>query len=147
MRPFTRVVFDRRLRTPHTARLLDTVDQGPVIIMATESAVANKPDLAARLRSKGARLEVLRDDDAEMEESLKRLGSLDITSLSSKGVRKFIVPSGRRDSSTGFSDSWRPLTWGPDGVSWLGLSFADLQDTRVEQLGPGRPDGGVCSVD
>ena len=136
VRPFTRVVFDRRLRTPHTARLLDTVDQGPVIIMATESAVANKPDLAARLRSKGARLEVLRDDDAEMEESLKRLGSLDITSLIIEGgaeVHRAVWQAGLVDRVQRFV---APVDLGPDGVSWLGLSFADLQDTRVEQLGP-----------
>lgn len=43
-RPLTRVVFDRRLRTIPSARLLTTVDSGPVIILTSKSAVADGPD-------------------------------------------------------------------------------------------------------
>ena len=135
-RPFTRVVFDRRLRTPHTARLLETVDEGPVVIMTTESAVASKPGLAAGLRSKGAQLEVLRDAAAEIEESLKRLGSLEITSLIVEGgtaVHRAVWHAGLVDRVQRFV---APVELGPDGVPWLGLSLADLQDKRVERLGP-----------
>ena len=39
VRPLTRVVLDRRLRTPASARLLSTLDAGPVIIMTTAQAL------------------------------------------------------------------------------------------------------------
>src|SRR5438067_3945356 len=35
-RPLTRVIFDRRLRTPPAARVLSTLDAGPVIIVSTK---------------------------------------------------------------------------------------------------------------
>src|SRR5205823_1981189 len=50
-RPLTRVVFDRRLRTPPSARVLSTLGAGPVIIVSTERACAGAPDRAAGLRS------------------------------------------------------------------------------------------------
>src|SRR5205085_265754 len=46
-RPLVRVIFDRRLRTPPAARVLSTVDAGPVIIVtsprAAERAELRKP--------------------------------------------------------------------------------------------------------
>src|SRR5262249_2775877 len=44
-RPLTRVIFDRRLRTPPSARVLSTLDAGPVII------VTNGAGARADLRS------------------------------------------------------------------------------------------------
>ena len=39
-RPLTRVVFDRRLRTPPDARLFSTLSAGPVIILTSAEALA-----------------------------------------------------------------------------------------------------------
>src|SRR3954469_18422446 len=39
-RPLTRVIFDRRLRTPAQARVLSTPEAGPVIIVTTAGAAA-----------------------------------------------------------------------------------------------------------
>src|SRR5258708_1850847 len=50
-RPLTRVVFDRRLRTPPSAHLFSTLDAGPVIIVSTERACAGAPDRMAGLRA------------------------------------------------------------------------------------------------
>lgn len=40
-RPLARVIFDRRLRTPPTARVFGTLSSGPVIIMTSSSAYAS----------------------------------------------------------------------------------------------------------
>jgi diaminohydroxyphosphoribosylaminopyrimidine deaminase/5-amino-6-(5-phosphoribosylamino)uracil reductase len=55
-RPLARVVFDRRLRTPPSARLFSTLDAGPVIIMTTTDAVGQHPERAAALTAAGASL-------------------------------------------------------------------------------------------
>ncbi len=48
-RPLTRVIFDRRLRTPSTARLMTTYEAGPVVVMTTAEAIASHEDAARRL--------------------------------------------------------------------------------------------------
>src|SRR5581483_7775091 len=59
-RPLVRVVFDRRLRTPPTARLLSTVDAGPVIIVTSPRA-AERADLRRPLEARGAQVEAAAD--------------------------------------------------------------------------------------
>ena len=60
-RPLTRVIFDRRLRTPPKARVLSTRDAGPVIIVTTADA-AGRGDLRRPLEDRGAEIEVAADD-------------------------------------------------------------------------------------
>ena len=55
-RPLVRVVFDRRLRTPPTARVFTTRGQGPVWILTTTTARAANPAAAAALRDAGAQI-------------------------------------------------------------------------------------------
>ena len=47
-RPLTRVIFDRRLRTPPSARVFSTLDAGPVIIVTA-------PDAGSAARADGVR--------------------------------------------------------------------------------------------
>src|SRR4029453_9710345 len=58
-RPLVRVVFDRRLRTPPAARMLSTLDAGPVIIMTTASSRDDRRANAEALTAAGARIEYL----------------------------------------------------------------------------------------
>jgi diaminohydroxyphosphoribosylaminopyrimidine deaminase / 5-amino-6-(5-phosphoribosylamino)uracil reductase len=53
-RPLTRIIFDSRLRTPPTARILTTLDAGPVIIMSSEQSAAQHPDRVRALEQLGA---------------------------------------------------------------------------------------------
>jgi len=53
-RPLTRVVFDRRLRTPTCARIFSTLAAGPVIILTTPEAVARNRGQAEALETAGA---------------------------------------------------------------------------------------------
>lgn len=83
-RPLTRVIFDSRLRTPPQARLLSTLDAGPVIIMGTTSAANAAPDAVRRLEGAGARLELF--DAAEpLSARLERLLARGVTSVVVEG--------------------------------------------------------------
>ncbi len=42
-RPLTRVIYDRRLRTPPAARLFSTLSEGPVIIMTEPARSCRRP--------------------------------------------------------------------------------------------------------
>src|SRR4051812_1415819 len=55
--PFTRVVFDRSLRTPPKAQVLSTRAAGPVIIVTTAEAAA-PADVRQRLEERGAEIVV-----------------------------------------------------------------------------------------
>ena len=86
-RPLTRIIFDRRLRTPPTARVLSTGVSGPVIIATTASAVRQNASRAALLTAAGARLEGI-EDDAEarfLDAALTRLTASEVTSLVVEG--------------------------------------------------------------
>lgn len=86
-RPFTRVIFDRRLRTPPTARVLSTTAAGPIIIMTTASAVRQEAARAASLAAAGARLEAIEEATEEgfLAGALTRLTGLEVTSLVVEG--------------------------------------------------------------
>ena len=58
-RPFVRVIFDTRMRTPPAARVLTTLGQGPVVVVTTDAAAAARPARAAALEAAGATLERL----------------------------------------------------------------------------------------
>ena len=55
-RALTRIVFDRRLRTPISARVLSTLAAGPVIIISTSVVCADKRAEVAALTAAGARV-------------------------------------------------------------------------------------------
>lgn len=59
-RPLTRVIFDRSLRTPLTARVLSTQAAGPVIIVTTAAGAARAEQRTA-LEDRGAVVEIARD--------------------------------------------------------------------------------------
>ena len=87
-RPLIRVVFDRRLRTPPTARLLSTRAAGPVIIVTSRSAVQNQQARADALAGAGARVEPIDGDPDSavfLQEALRRLLTLDCMSLIVEG--------------------------------------------------------------
>lgn len=79
-RPLTRVVFDRRLRTPPTARLLATIAEGPVVIVTTADAIASPAGLA--LCDAGARLVPC---DGSVADGLRQLAALDVLALLVEG--------------------------------------------------------------
>ncbi|MCA1563615.1 MAG: bifunctional diaminohydroxyphosphoribosylaminopyrimidine deaminase/5-amino-6-(5-phosphoribosylamino)uracil reductase RibD, partial [Acidobacteria bacterium] len=82
-RPLTRVIFDTRLRTPPSARLLSTLAAGPVIIMSTRAAIGMAQERADALIAAGAIIAPL--DSPELTDALERLAARGIASLLVEG--------------------------------------------------------------
>jgi diaminohydroxyphosphoribosylaminopyrimidine deaminase/5-amino-6-(5-phosphoribosylamino)uracil reductase len=134
-RPLARVIFDRRLRTPPTARVLSTPGAGPVIIVTTAASAA-RADLRGPLEARGAQIEVA---DGTLRAALERLARRQIESLLLEGGAA--VHAAAWDE--GLVDYVRlyvtPHVLGDTGVPLLpdrAFSSADLHDRRIVPLGP-----------
>ncbi len=79
--PFTRVIFDRQLRTPPAAQVLSTQPAGPVMIVTTAEAAAQTAVRDA-LERRGARIVTA---DGSIGAGLRRLPTLGITSVLLEG--------------------------------------------------------------
>jgi diaminohydroxyphosphoribosylaminopyrimidine deaminase / 5-amino-6-(5-phosphoribosylamino)uracil reductase len=135
-RPLTRVIFDRRLRTPPRARVLSTREAGPVIIMTAAPAAA-RAELRRPLEQRGARIEVA--GDSTLRAALEHLGTLGLSVLLLEGGAGLHAAAW----DGGLADYVRlyvaPHALGPEGVALLeGRPFrsATLFDRRVQPLGP-----------
>jgi diaminohydroxyphosphoribosylaminopyrimidine deaminase / 5-amino-6-(5-phosphoribosylamino)uracil reductase len=135
-RPLTRVIFDRRLRTPPTARVLSTPAAGPVIIVTTARA-ASRADLRGALEQRGAQIEIAAGDT--FRAALERLAGRQIESLLLEGggaVHAAAWDEGLVDYARIYVT---PHLLGPGGVPLLpdrNFSTADLRERRVVPLGP-----------
>jgi diaminohydroxyphosphoribosylaminopyrimidine deaminase/5-amino-6-(5-phosphoribosylamino)uracil reductase len=134
--PLTRVIFDRRLRTPPAARVLSTGEAGPVIIV-TEAAAAARADLRSALEARGAEIEIARD--GSFAAALERLAARQIGSLLLEGGAALHASAW----DAGLVDYVRlyitPQVIGAGGLRLLnGRSFSSsaLLERRVEPLGP-----------
>ena len=134
--PLIRVIFDRRLRTPLSARVLSTRDAGPVMIV-TEAAAAARADVRQPLEDRGAEIEVARD--GSFGAALERLAARHVGSLVLEGGAA--VHASAWDE--GLVDYVRlyvtPHIIGPDGLKLLDgrrFSSAALVEQHVEALGP-----------
>ena len=136
-RPLTRVIFDRRLRTPLDARLLHTLDAGPVIVVTSADVMNSEPDRAKRLRDAGVTL--LPIAHGGMTAALRELAAFEIQSVLLEGGAT--VHAAAWDSEVvDFVQMYvAPSPLGPAGVPLLDgrrFSSAALYNRRVELLGP-----------
>ena len=135
-RPLTRVVFDRRLQTPATARVLSTLDAGPVIIVTSARAQAGAPDRARALAAAGATLLPLPGDD--LPTALRALKDAGVTSLlleGGAGLHRAALETGVADAVHIYIT---PATLGPGGVDWIGggrIAWESLHDRHAAWLG------------
>jgi diaminohydroxyphosphoribosylaminopyrimidine deaminase/5-amino-6-(5-phosphoribosylamino)uracil reductase len=135
-RPLTRVVFDRRLRTPAHAAVLSTRSLGPVIIITSEAAAGN-PALREPLEARGA--EVVAAQGQTFRAALDALAERQVESLLLEGGAAIHAAAW----DEGVVDFVRlyvtPRVIGAGGVPFLpGRSFAslDLIERHTEPLGP-----------
>jgi diaminohydroxyphosphoribosylaminopyrimidine deaminase / 5-amino-6-(5-phosphoribosylamino)uracil reductase len=139
-RPLVRVVFDRRLRMPTRARLLSTLQHGPVIVV-TSAAVADSAR-ARELAVAGADIDAIQDSVDEpsrfLQDALKQLGA--------RGVNSVLVEGGPKLHQAFWDASLvdrvelfiTPSRLGADGVDWIQLpdgSLASLSKLRATPLG------------
>jgi diaminohydroxyphosphoribosylaminopyrimidine deaminase/5-amino-6-(5-phosphoribosylamino)uracil reductase len=135
-RPLTRVVFDRRLRTPAEAAILSTLSAGPVIIM-TSAESAGREDLRRPLEAAGA--EVDASEGTTFRAALERLAARGVESLLLEGGAEVHAAAWDEDLVDLVSIYVCPQTIGPGGVPFLGgrpFDTARLYERREEQLGP-----------
>ena len=136
-RPLTRVILDRRLRTPPGARLFSTLSAGPVIILTTPEAMAARCSERTALEKAGA--SVVAPEKPGIREALRAISALDIQSVLLEGgaeVHKAAWDEGVVDYVQLYIS---PLALGPAGVPLLGgrpWSLSSLIDVKVELLGP-----------
>src|SRR5688572_21167747 len=136
-RPLTRVVFDRRLRTPPGARLFSTLDAGPIVIATSDAAVGRAPQQADALRQAGA--VVLGAGDGTVQAALRALVERGVHSLlleGGTGIHTAAWDAGVVDYVQVYV---APTSLGAAGVpmvSAAGFSLDALEDRHIEQLGP-----------
>lgn len=141
-RPLARVVFDRSLRMPPSARLLSTLDAGPVIVITTTPRTETAHRNWAALTSAGVRLQAVEAPSAEAfaAEGLAWLVSCEINSVVLEGgpaLHRSAWAAGVVDRVQVFETA-REL--GPGGVPWMVDTFSALEpalrDVRTMALGP-----------
>jgi diaminohydroxyphosphoribosylaminopyrimidine deaminase/5-amino-6-(5-phosphoribosylamino)uracil reductase len=132
-RPLTRVVFDRRLRTPADARLLSTHEAGPVIIVTTAAA---RSDVKRRLEARGAQIEVAADES--FRAALDRLGAREIGSLLLEGGAAMHGAAWDERLVDFVRLYVTPIALGSKGLPFLqhrAFTTSGLLERRVEALG------------
>ena len=136
-RPLTRVVFDRRLRTPPSASLFATLAAGPVIVLTAERAVDQHSDRAQRLADAGAEVEVV-PAGRTMRDGLARLAGREITSLVLEGGRRLHEAAWRSRVVDHVQIYVAPRTLGARAVPWLDRRelFGTLERRRMRACGP-----------
>jgi len=135
-RPLTRVIFDRRLRTPADAAVLSTRSLGPVIIITSDTAAGNRA-LREPLEARGAEVEAAAN--GTLRAALDRLAERQVESLLLEGGAALHAAAW----DEGVVDFVRlyvtPTVLGSGGVPFLperAFASSNLIDRRVEPLGP-----------
>jgi diaminohydroxyphosphoribosylaminopyrimidine deaminase/5-amino-6-(5-phosphoribosylamino)uracil reductase len=151
-RPFVRVIFDRRLRTPPTARVLSTLGCGPVIIETSAEAEAAVPARTAALSSAGATVRAVAEAGPGFLAAALR-------DLAADGVSSVMLEGGpalhRAFWDASLVDRVQlyvgPIAIGTNGVPWWSEAeavSAALDDVRIVQLGADRLiEGDVHRID
>jgi diaminohydroxyphosphoribosylaminopyrimidine deaminase/5-amino-6-(5-phosphoribosylamino)uracil reductase len=129
-------VFDRRLRTPPTSRLLSTVPEGPVIILTTAEAIQAEGSRAAALTRAGATVVPL--DEPGLAAAVRRLPDYGVQSLLIEGGAA-LHAAAREAGIIDYVQLYvAPLALGAGGIPLDDGAFstASLFARKVDALGP-----------
>ena len=135
-RPLVRAVFDRRLRTPPSARLFSTLADGPVIILTSADSLAAAPHRARALEDAGA---TLITTAGHLKEGIARLRDWDVSSILLEGGGALHAAAWDARLVDRVCLVVAPRVLGPGGVKLFdGLETvrAALPPDSVEILGP-----------
>jgi diaminohydroxyphosphoribosylaminopyrimidine deaminase/5-amino-6-(5-phosphoribosylamino)uracil reductase len=136
MRPLARVVFDRRLQTPPSARLFSTLEAGPVIMLTTAETIARHPERAEALRRAGASLA---EGTGELQDDVRALLAWDISTLLLEGGGLIHAAAWRAGIVDRVIMIVAPTVLGEPGTKVFGglpVPLSRLMPVRVENLGP-----------
>jgi len=129
-RPLARVIFDRRLRTPVSARVLATLDAGPVIIVAGPDAPA---DAAAALDAAGARVVTA---DGGLSGAMRLLVPMGIQSVVVEGGPRIHAALWRERAADAVRLVVAPRALGAAGVPWVDNAAAPWASWRLVSVEP-----------
>ena len=135
-RPLARVIFDRRLRTPATARVFSTLTAGPVIIVSTAGALRETPSHTETLTAAGA---TLLPGSGDLRLDLKALVRFDISTLLLEGGAAMHAAAWRAGVIDRVHLITSPTTLGEGGVKLfdgIDVPLSDLIPVKVDRLGP-----------
>jgi diaminohydroxyphosphoribosylaminopyrimidine deaminase/5-amino-6-(5-phosphoribosylamino)uracil reductase len=132
-RPLVRVVFDRCFRTPPGARILSTLDSGPIIVVGAEPELPEQRHRAEALRAAGARVEFVAPGASG------RFLRTALTLLAGSGVMSVVIEGGPTVHAAAWAERVvdriqifrTPVKLGPDGVPWLDLDQLPLDDLEA----------------
>jgi diaminohydroxyphosphoribosylaminopyrimidine deaminase / 5-amino-6-(5-phosphoribosylamino)uracil reductase len=135
-RPLVRAVFDRRLRTPPTARLLTTLAEGPVIVLTSADTISREPGRVRALTRVGAT--VVPGGD-RIETAIRALLAYEVSSVLVEGgatVHRALLDADVVDTACIIV---APITLGAVGVPVFGtgiIGFPGVEPRLVERVGP-----------
>jgi diaminohydroxyphosphoribosylaminopyrimidine deaminase/5-amino-6-(5-phosphoribosylamino)uracil reductase len=135
-RPLARVIFDRQLRTPATARVLSTLESGPVIIMTTVTAASRYPERTTALTAAGA---TVIEGTGDLRADLAALVRFDISSMLLEGGAVMHAAAWQAGVIDRVHVIVAPTTLGEGGVRFfdgVDLPLSELIPVKVERLGP-----------
>jgi diaminohydroxyphosphoribosylaminopyrimidine deaminase / 5-amino-6-(5-phosphoribosylamino)uracil reductase len=133
-RPLVRVVFDSRLRTPPSAKLLSTLAAGPVIIVSTRGSVERNPGRAEALRQTGAEILAI-GEESRLLAALRELPRRNISSVIVEGgvaLHRAFWDAKLVDRVQVYMS---PRRLGPRGIEWLGFPLPHLGTITTRALG------------
>jgi diaminohydroxyphosphoribosylaminopyrimidine deaminase / 5-amino-6-(5-phosphoribosylamino)uracil reductase len=134
-RSLVRVLFDRRLRTPPDARVLSTLDAGPVIIISTKVVCADKKAEVAALTAAGAR--VLAVPGPRLTDALPAIFQFGVMSLVLEGgamLHRAALDEGVVDAVNLYI---APALLGAGAVDWIGgghIAWESLRNRHATWL-------------
>lgn len=135
-RPLARVVFDRQLRTPATARVFTTLDAGPVIIVTTGAAASRYPERNQALIAAGA---TVVEGSGEIRQDLRELVKFDISTLLLEGGAAMHAAAWTAGLIDRIHLIVAPTTLGDGGVKLfdgIDVPASALIPVRIDRLGP-----------
>jgi diaminohydroxyphosphoribosylaminopyrimidine deaminase/5-amino-6-(5-phosphoribosylamino)uracil reductase len=139
LRPLIRLIFDRRLRTPPAARLLSTLESGPIIIVGVAPRTPAGQQRADALARAGAGLQFVADPASggflrTAFSSLPALGVMSVIVEGGPTLHGAIWEAGLVDRVQVFRT---PRTLGEAGVPWVPgrVALEALTDERTVVLG------------
>ena len=135
-RPLARVVFDRELRTPATARMFATLASGPVIIMTTSAATGRYPERTQALIAAGA---TIVEGSGDLRQDLRRLVRFDISTLLLEGGAVMHAAAWQAGVIDRVHVIVAPTALGEGGVKFfdgIDVPMSELIPVKVDRLGP-----------
>jgi len=126
-----RVVLDGSLHIPLNCRLLRTIKTSPVLIYASEEAVAANPKAAERITKKGAGLLTYpaAGEGSNLPHLVEQLGKRGVAQVLVEGGPHVLAAFLRERLADEVCVYISPKILGATGTAWIGEPMADLMQT------------------